>query len=209
MAEIVTGIYKALGNPRIYDTFESLIGSKRLRQRLVKEFIKPFPGARLIDVGCGTASILEYLPRDIKYLGFDPKKEYIDRAKQRYGNKGEFICTDVAGFVNNYTRYSNHFDIAIAISLLHHLEDAEAKRVFSIAKDVLVENGRLVTSDSFIAKDQNIMARLIILMDRGQNVRTAEEYLKIANPIFKDVDSHKITDSLRIPYSHFIMSCSK
>lgn len=170
MGEIISGFYTFFSNPIIYNNFQNLIGARKARERLVKEFIKPFPGVKIIDIGCGPGTILEYLPKDIKYTGFDINYKYIEYAKQRYGDRGEFVCKRVGEFINNYP---NYFDIAIAAGLLHHLEDKEAKKLFSIAEEILIKRGRIITIDAVFIKKQNIIAKFIISMDQGAKYQDA------------------------------------
>ena len=41
-------------------------------------------GAAILDVGCGTAQILRYLPEGIEYLGFDQNARYLECARNRF-----------------------------------------------------------------------------------------------------------------------------
>jgi hypothetical protein len=53
------------------------------------------------------------------------------------------------------------------------------------------------------------MARFLISKDRGQNIRSPEGYQSLARPFFKEQITEIKNDLLRIPYTHFIMECSK
>ena len=63
--QITSGIRSILSVPLIYDTYQKLIGSTARDRRYVQEFIIPFHGAKILDIGCGTCSILEHLPKNI------------------------------------------------------------------------------------------------------------------------------------------------
>ena len=202
-------IYGLLREPRIYDAFLNLAGARGLRRRLVRDYIRPFPGARIIDIGCGTADILNYLPEDIEYTGVDPDEKYIEHARSIYGTRASFECADVGQLMDGCRGRSEGFDIALAIGLLHHLEDDVARKVFLISREVLAKKGRLVTLDAVFLEKQNIMAKFIISKDRGRNVRTPEAYAKIAKSVFPGAESDIAGDLFRIPYSHIIMRCSK
>jgi len=195
-----------LSNPVIYSRYQDFIGALEMRKRLVNEFIKPFPGAKIIDIGCGPGTMLGNLPDDIQYTGFDLESKYIEYAKQQYGDRGEFICEGIDEFVNNTP---NHFDIVTSIGLLHHLNDKQANKVFCIAKEALVPGGRIITCDPAFVKNQNRITKFIVSLDRGKYVRTPEGYLGTANTVFSDVVSHVVTDMLRIPFTSFVMSCAK
>ena len=69
-----------LSFPQIFNFYLLLIGFNTLRRKFVNEFIKPFPGATILDIGCGTASILDFLPDNVSYTGFDMNQRYISYA---------------------------------------------------------------------------------------------------------------------------------
>jgi len=60
----------------------------------IDKYVKPKDGDKILDIGCGTADILEYLP-NVEYLGFDMNNRYIQFALQKYGNRGKFFCKKV------------------------------------------------------------------------------------------------------------------
>ena len=64
-------IQQILNLPFFYDLFQNIVGAPRVKKRIVDEFICPFPGAKILDVGCGTGSIRDYLPKDVSYIGVD------------------------------------------------------------------------------------------------------------------------------------------
>ena len=89
------------------------------------------------------------------------------------------------------------------------MDDEEAKKCFQISKASLKYGGRLVTIDPVYLNNQSLIARFIISRDRGQNVRTPDQYLKIVKTVFSNIEYQIIHDMLRIPYTHFIMTCYK
>ena len=54
-----------LSSPVVFDVFQNLVGADGFRRKYVREFIHPAPGARILDIGCGTGAILTYLPEEI------------------------------------------------------------------------------------------------------------------------------------------------
>ena len=65
------GIYKILEFPLIYDTVETMLGAQAVNKRFVDEYVQPPQRARVLDIGCGTAKIIDHLPADVDYYGFD------------------------------------------------------------------------------------------------------------------------------------------
>jgi len=158
----------------------------------------------MLDIGCGTGEILQYLPEDMIYFGFDASEAYISQAKERFGHRGEFR----AEYVRQATLADlPPFDLVLAFGVLHHLADEEGNSLFRLAKDALIEGGKLITIDATYTAPQSSVARWIISKDRGQNVRTPDGYLRLAETHFASVRQTVRNDLMHIPYSHLIMEC--
>lgn len=212
MAQTVKGVLGILSHPRIYDFFQDLVGAAAIRDRWVREFLKPFAGARILDIGCGTGDMLRFLPRPIDYLGFDTSEAYIDAARNRFGGQGRFECSRVDEFASAQAeagkrRQAGSFDLAMAFGVLHHLDDREAATLFACARRALKPGGRLVTLDPTFLRDQGRMARYVVSHDRGRNVRYPEEYAALGGASFASIEARVLHNALRIPIDHAVLSC--
>lgn len=203
---INTGIRSILDNSFIYSFYHYLLGVGYRARVHVNEYIKPFKGAKILDIGCGPAYILEYLPKNIKYTGFDMNPHYIEHAKKKYGHRADFFCTKVAEVSPEHEK---KYDIVLATAILHHLNDQDAINLFKIAFNGLKDTGYLITLDNAYIPNQSRISKFLISKDRGQNVRTPEGYLKLARKVFPNVTYEIRNDLFRIPYTHIIYSCSK
>jgi len=200
------GLHRLLNKAGIYDTVQRLLLRRGTRERYVREFVRPFPGCRILDIGCGPADILGYLPNSIgEYAGFDMNPGYIDAAQRRWGSRGTFRCEKVG----DAAPVSRVYDIVLANGILHHLDDAEAGRLVAIAHDALRSGGCLVTYDNVYIEHQNPLARWLIDRDRGRAVRTREAYEGIARACFSRIESAILHDTLKVPYTIFVMRCTK
>lgn len=195
---------RTLRIPYIYRLLQQAVGREKGAQRIA-ELLAIRPGDRVLDIGCGTADILDYLPADIDYHGFDLSEEYVSAARARFGAKGKFAVQAVTPEAANRL---GSVDVVIALGVLHHLTDSEADALFKVARKVLRPGGRVVTVDGAFAHGQNAFARLLLKLDRGQYVRAPEQYLAIARQSFPDADARVLHDLLYIPYTHCIVEGS-
>lgn len=209
MAEVRRGVRHLLAKPLVYDFFQRAVGAYAWRRRVIDRLVNPLlrPGDRVIDIGCGTAEILRYLPPDIIYFGFDRNDEYIDSARRRFEDRNaNFACESVGHRTGD--KYAK-FDLAIAAGLIHHLDDTETLAFLEDARFVLKKEGVLVLiTEPIYTPSQSKAARYMVSKDRGQNVRTPEDYLAIYRKVFDHVDSEIDMQPLRIPYTGMAARCS-
>lgn len=190
-----------LESPMFFEFFNLLIGVKKYRKIICKDYIKPFENCNILDIGCGTGDFLNYF-EDVHYTGFDGNNSYIEFAKKRFKNKGNFIH----GYLSeNLIKEPNTFDIVIAIGILHHLSDDEVIDLFKTAKNCLRPDGRLITVDGCYTGNQSKITKYILRNDRGKFVRDLESYVNLAKKSFKEVEFEIRKDLLNIPYTHIIM----
>ncbi|MBI2297087.1 MAG: class I SAM-dependent methyltransferase [Betaproteobacteria bacterium] len=202
-----TGLHRILNRAGAYAALQKLLLRGGSRERYVREFVKPFSGCRILDIGCGPADILVHLPETIgEYLGFDMNPDYIEAAQRRWGGRGTFRCQKVEAATLAAT---DACDIVLANGILHHLGDEEARQLFDIAHRALRPGGWLVTYDNVYIENQHWFARWLIRRDRGQAVRTREGYEALARGRFSRIESTILHDTLRVPYTILIMRCSK
>jgi SAM-dependent methyltransferase len=201
MGQITTGARRILSVPFFYDLFQDLVGASGIRERWIRDFLRPFPGARILDIGCGTAGILPYLPGYVDYTGFDLSPAYIEAARARHGMRGRFSCARAEVFEPRADE-ARPYDIAMAFGVLHHLDDAEARSLLRNARSALGEGGRLVTLDPAFVPDQGRLARFAVSRDRGRNVRYPEAYAALGGGVFSRIETTVLRGALRIPYDH-------
>jgi len=206
--ERTTGLRSLLSMSKVYDGFQQVIGGKKARKYVVDNFINKFNGERckVLDIGCGTGYLLDYITKDIEYHGYDLNQTYIDHAKNKYGERGSFYCERVR---NMELSENEKFDFVIAMGLIHHLNDQESIDLFSLAFNALKKNGKFLTLDGVFTNEQSNLAKYILNNDRGKHVRTEKEYIVLAKSHFDIIDSEVTDDLFTIPYTACILSCTK
>lgn len=203
MSQITSGLRSFLSIPGVYNAAQVLMGASGGRASLVRDHVRPFDGACILDLGCGTADILSYLPEGTTYFGYDISEAYISAAMRRFGKRGYFFCGD---FDRQTLEKLPSFDVVMALGFLHHLSDRSAIGFCRLAREVLKPGGRFITIDPCFSDDQSLIARSLIRLDRGQNVRTEDEYLSLVRSEFSTVDTF-LEHRRWIPYTHLIMEC--
>ena len=201
---MIERLSSVLSIPTGYRFFRRLVGGESSWRIYLAEYVKPVPGEKILDIGCGPADVLDYLPA-VNYTGLDISPEYIRSAKERFGSRGRFLCGDVG--LASLEQDQNDFDLVLATGVIHHLNDLQAARLFELARRGLRSSGRLITFDGCYVPQQSGMARWLLARDRGKFVRTREDYLRLASACFTKVEAHLRHDLLRIPYNHLIMRC--
>ena len=204
MSQITSGVRAILSSPHVYELFQSLMGAKKGRETFARDYIKAEPDMKVLDIGCGTAAILEHLPA-VNYWGFDGSQAYIDMAKKKYGARGKFFCRQVE---EQALEDLPKFDRVLAVGVLHHLDDKSAQSLIDLAFSALVSGGGLITIDPCYVPDQNPIARVLIKQDRGQNVRDRAGYEALIRTRFINANV-SVRHKSWIPYTHCIMVCER
>ena len=196
------GLWRLLALPKVYTWFQSHLGVAGNRAQ-VAAFIDAHPRDRVLDIGCGPAEILEFLPA-VDYIGVDLSPRYLSDARARYPG-ATFLQMDVRQMPADWEQC---FDLVLAQGVLHHFNDEEAIVLLTSARAALKAEGRLITVDPAFAPHQHPVARLMARLDRGRHVRTVDQYQRLAARVFARTSISVRHDLMRIPYTHVLMECS-
>src|ERR1700751_289226 len=142
------GLYFLLTSPSVYRLFRTIVRGDGCRV-YVSEYVRPVPGEKGLDIGCGPGDILENLPA-VDYVGFDINPKYVEAAQKRFGHRGRFFCADVG--LTAIEQEAARFGPVLARGVLHYLDYNNAVSLLKLARRALKPGGRLVPYDGcFVA----------------------------------------------------------
>ncbi len=200
------GIWSSLSRPAIYRFLQRISGSDHARRVFADEVVRCGADDRILDIGCGTAELIELIPPTASYLGIDSRARYIAHARRCYGDRARFLLGTIEELA---VEDAGPRDIVLAGAVLHHLDDRTAHGLLEKARSVLVPGGRFVAGDPVILPDQHPVARTVARFDRGHHVRTVEQTRSLIGAHFPDASVTVRSDLQRFPYDHVIVDARR
>ena len=201
MGQVERGLRSILSVPLVYQTYQTMVGASQVHA-FVANLVSETKAETVLDVGCGPGTLAGFLPTDVGYLGLDLSQAYIDKASRSHPKhafkRGNVTEIDLEGAT---------FDLGVANGLLHHIDDDIAIHMLSAVSRHLNSGGLFVSIDPCFAPGQSILSKAVVSADRGQNVRTSEEYKKLAHNAFPDVKVEVNHRLLRIPFTACVLVC--
>mgnify|MGYP006154803665 CR=1 FL=1 len=164
MSQITTGLRSILSNAFIYESFQKFMGMHTVRKEFVAKYVTPYNVNSILDIGCGPGDILAFLP-ELDYHGFDISNTYINNAKNRYGNKGNFYAQ---ALTDNVIKKLPDFDVVLMFGVLHHLDDSISREMIELSKSALKDGGRLLTIDIAFAPSRTLSQDFLPAMIAGK-----------------------------------------
>lgn len=199
------GLKSLLNFSWCYRLLQFMISRKDTASWFINDVWGISSGEKVVDLGCGPASIFESLPDDIDYYGVDFCENYIQSANQKYGNNGTFICSSATDIGLKDIKSLKDADVVICHGLLHHLDDRGVESVLDTANKILKRNGRMVCFEPCFLKRQGRVSEWLMRKDRGQNVRTEQEWKSLVSSSELVFKTSVITGLNRIPWIHIII----
>ena len=150
----------------------------------------------VLDLGCGEGKASQFLGKECEYVGLDISERYISFANKYYGRFGNFYVHDIGkGKLPSKILKNREPDFIIMLGVIHHLTDDE----FSLIKTNLLDKytkAAFFSLDGVYLKNQNIISRMLLRLDRGNHVRWVEGY----QSVFKNYKF--LTCHLNRPYDY-------
>jgi len=148
----------------LYDPMMKLLGGDEARRTLL-EGARLNPGQRILDIGCGTGSLLVLIKRlypESAVLGLDPDPKALARARRKAEKAFVSIHLD-RGFSHNLPYGDASIDRVLSSYMLHHLTADEKKQTLEEVRRVLRPGGLFCLLDFAGPEcgDFSLLARLI------------------------------------------------
>ena len=141
-------------------------------------------GRRFLDFGCGTGQFAPRFPGDC-YVGMDLTRAYVAFAAA--SRPGAFAVMDggALGF------RPAEFDGALVLGVFHHLPDELVRRGMAELYSALKPGATLlVIEDVPPPTSWNVPGHVMHWLDRGDHIRTDEDYRALFAPYFLVRDSY-------------------
>jgi len=202
-SEKLNPLHSLLKSSFIYSCVQSFLTKKGTPEFIYKSFAAIEENEKILDLGCGPAKMRKFIIAK-EFVGMDFNESHIQEAKKHHP-RDTFLCDDI---VRHKFDPTMKFDKILMIGVLHHLNDTEVVQVLSSCYNILKNDGKIFTVDPLFESEQNPIAKTLAKWDQGNFVRRKEQYIDLAKPLYKNVTTEVKRDLLRLPYSHFLMTCS-
>lgn len=192
MAENKRGMFGSISIPSVYNIVQFVAGADMYRNAMVRDHIKPFDGCTIVDIGCGTGEYVEHIARhcrSFEYYGFDGEAKYIEHARQRYASMPNVQFIHKVLTARDAAQFKGA-DIAMAMGVMHHMDDSVVLSLLRVAKSALKPGGRLVTYDPGLYDRMSFMEWFFATFDRGRSIRSEDGYKHLIGQVFFEFDSH-------------------
>ena len=144
MSQKTIGIHKIFSYPFFYSLTQKIMSGESKRSSLVRKIWK---NSNVLDIGCGTAKILDHLPK-VNYYGYDISKKYINYAKKKYKKKtNNFFCKK---FSISEIKKLPKFDFVLLFGVMHHLSDIQLEKILSLTKKVFRWLARIICTTTLL-----------------------------------------------------------
>jgi ubiquinone/menaquinone biosynthesis C-methylase UbiE len=128
----------------LYDSFTRLAGLPRVHRTLIDQ-ADLRPGQRVVEIGCGTGSLLQLIRRqhpDVDLAGLDPDPDALGRARRKLTGRGPAVQLD-RGFADALPYPAGSVDRVLSSFMWHHLDPADKPRAVREIARVLRPGGQL------------------------------------------------------------------
>jgi len=166
-----TILERLLELPAVYRMWQATHNREKID--FVASRIRPRPGLRVLELGCGPA-INAHLFDGCAYTGIDMNPNYIAYARRQFPQQ-RFICEDLC----RYDFGNEEYDWVLINSFLHHVDDRAVDAILRVVAGIRAARALVV---ELVLPAQPGVAWLLARLDRGRFARTLEEWRRLIPP---------------------------
>ena len=147
----------------LYDPLVSLLGADRARRPLIQQ-ANVQPGQRILDIGCGTGTMVVMLKRQhpqTQVFGLDPDPKALARSRRKTQRAAVSAHFD-QGFSDQLPYEKASFDRVFSSLMFHHLEAQDRQSTLREVVRVLKPGGSFHLLD-FAESDNGLHGHLVRL----------------------------------------------
>ena len=126
---------RLMEHPAVYSAWQAPFASQKFAP--VERWLRDHEIRRVLDVGCGAGTNAGRFP-DVDYVGIDVNERYLQAARARF--PGQFIQADLTSADLSSL---GTFDMILANSFLHHVNDADVERILAQLSALLAPEGTI------------------------------------------------------------------
>ncbi|CAJ36137.1 class I SAM-dependent methyltransferase [Methanocella arvoryzae] len=160
----------------LYSAGITMMHGRTLHKRY--SYIARHAGDSVIDVGCGTGKLFEYLPPDSTYLGIDLNDNFLRHARKRGRNvmKQDALTFD---------RF-HEFDACVVMDVLHHINPRHEEFVERVLRDV---RKRVIICEPFEVPGRNRITKNLVKLIDDDGINSQDESWMDKNTLRRFYDS--------------------
>jgi SAM-dependent methyltransferase len=169
-------------NPQVWNILRRVVENNfRGEKAVIARELDPWrdAGRRLfLDFGCGTGEFAPCFPATC-YTGVDIAAHYVRFARRAYAGQFAVMSGAALGLA------AAHFDAALVIGVLHHMDDDLARATAAELHRALVPGATLLVMEDIPPPDAwNVAGHAMHWLDRGGYIRGDADYRALLAPYF-------------------------
>ncbi len=133
-----------------YDAAIALLTRETTWRKAVLEALAPKPEERILDIGCGTGSLLALIKQQeprARLFGIDPDPEIVAKAKSKLDDAGDIeVINDMGDALDRHFE-PDSLDAVVITLVLHQVPVGGKEAIIHTAFRALKPGGRLIIGD--------------------------------------------------------------
>ena len=199
---IINFLHRLLEVPFIFELQQRLCNNYSGVLQEFSEILGANKRLSIIDIGCSTGACASVIinMRENSYVGIDIDQSYVEAAAKRSPN-GEFLVMDA----RNMNFPDSHFDLAMFIGVMHHMDDELIRACLKEISRVLKPDGKVIVAEPVYTRG-HLLSTIFLNMDRGKYIRNQSGYeslfngFKVHRQRFFRFSLHRFCSFILVPY---------